>query len=205
MDRIKALVASCSLLALGACAVTPQAPTVVAMPGPGKSFTAFQQEDAFCRQAAFASVGGVSANQAATQSAVGSAAVGTVVGAALGAAIGGAAGNPGLGAAAGAGAGLLTGSSVGAANAQAAGGDTQFRYDMTYAQCMFSYGNTVQQPQPTYRRGARLLGGARGRGGAARGGRRLGMGLGRWMGRWLAPARLVVAPIASPRRRGDAA
>lgn len=150
MDRIKALVASCSLLALGACAVTPQAPTVVAMPGPGKSFTAFQQEDAFCRQAAFASVGGVSANQAATQSAVGSAAVGTVVGAALGAAIGGAAGNPGLGAAAGAGAGLLTGSSVGAANAQAAGGDTQFRYDMTYAQCMFSYGNTVQQPQPTY-------------------------------------------------------
>ena len=150
MDRIKVLAASCSLLALGACAVTPQAPTVIAMPGQGKSFTDFQQEDAFCRQAAFASVGGVSANQAATQSAVGSAAVGTAVGAAMGAAIGAAAGNAGLGAAAGAGAGLLTGSSVGAANAQAAGGDTQFRYDMTYAQCMFSYGNTVQQPQPSY-------------------------------------------------------
>jgi len=150
MDRIKALVASCSLLALGACAVTPQAPTVIAMPGQGKSFTDFQQEDAFCRQAAFASIGGVSANQAATQSAVGSAAVGTLTGAALGAAIGGAAGNAGLGAAAGAGAGLLTGSSVGAANAQVAGSDAQFRYDMTYAQCMFSYGNTVSQPQPAF-------------------------------------------------------
>jgi outer membrane lipoprotein SlyB len=150
MARFKAVVASCSLLALGACAVTPQGPSVVAMPGQGKSFEAFQQDDAYCRQAAFTSVGGVDANQAAAQSAVGSAAVGTALGAAAGALIGAAAGNPGAGAAIGAGAGLLTGSAAGSANAQVSGSQVQFRYDNTYAQCMFAHGNTVQQPQPAY-------------------------------------------------------
>jgi outer membrane lipoprotein SlyB len=149
MTRIKALAATCSVLALGACAVAPpQGPSVIAMPGQGKTFQAFQQDDAYCRQAASASVGGVDANQAATQSAVGSAAVGTVLGAAAGALIGAAAGNPGAGAAIGAGAGLIGGSSVGAANAQVSGSQVQFRYDNTYAQCMFSQGNTVSQPQP---------------------------------------------------------
>jgi outer membrane lipoprotein SlyB len=151
MVRITPILATCSLLALGACAVAPpQGPSVVAMPGPGKTFQAFQQDDAMCRQAAFASTGGVDANTAATQSAVGSAAVGTALGAAAGALIGAAAGNPGAGAAIGAGAGLLTGSAAGAGNAQLSGAQVQNRYDTTYAQCMFSQGNTVQQPQPAY-------------------------------------------------------
>jgi outer membrane lipoprotein SlyB len=159
MMRLTALLASCSLLALGACAVQPQGPTVVAMPGPGKTFPAFQQDDAYCRQAAFASTGGVDANTAATQSAVGSAAVGTVLGAAAGALIGAAAGNPGAGAAIGAGAGLLTGSAAGSANAQMSGSQVQFRYDTTYAQCMFGQGNTVSQPQQAYAAGPGYWGG----------------------------------------------
>jgi hypothetical protein len=151
MARFKALAATCSLLALGACAVPPpQGPSVVAMPGQGKTYQAFQQDDAYCRQQAFASTGGVDANTAATQSAVGSAVVGTAVGAAAGALIGAAAGNPGAGAAIGAGAGLLTGSAAGAGNAQYSGAQVQNRYDMTYAQCMFAQGNTVSQPQPSF-------------------------------------------------------
>ncbi len=153
------MLASCSLLALGACAVAPPGPSVTAMPGQGKSFEAFQQDDAYCRQAASYSTGGVDANTAATQSAVGSAAVGTALGAAAGALIGAAAGNPGAGAAIGAGAGLLTGSSVGAANAQVSGSNVQFRYDNTYAQCMFAHGNTVQQPQQAYAAGPGYWGG----------------------------------------------
>ena len=151
MVRFKALLATCSLLALGACAVAPpQGPSVVAMPGQGKTYSAFQQDDAYCRQAASASVGGLDANQAAAQSAVGSAAVGTVLGAAAGALIGAAAGNPGAGAAIGAGAGLITGSAAGSANAQISGSQVQYRYDNTYAQCMFAQGNTVSQPQQGY-------------------------------------------------------
>ncbi len=149
MVRFKALAATCSLLALGACAVAPPpGPSVVAMPGPGKTYTAFQQDEGYCRQAASASTGGLDANTAATQSAVGSAAVGTALGAAAGALIGAAAGNAGAGAAIGAGAGLLTGASAGAGNAQVSAAQVQNRYDTTYAQCMFSRGNTVSQPQP---------------------------------------------------------
>jgi outer membrane lipoprotein SlyB len=159
MIRFNSLLATCSLLALGACAVAPQGPTVVAMPGQGKTFSAFQQDDAYCRQAALSSTGGVDANTAAAQSAVGSAAVGTALGAAAGALIGAAAGNPGAGAAIGAGAGLLTGSAAGSANAQVSGSQVQFRYDTTYAQCMFGQGNTVSQPQQAYAAGPGYWGG----------------------------------------------
>ncbi len=158
MARTLALLASCSLLALGACAVTPPGPTVQAMPGPGKTFDAFQQDDGFCRQAAFASTGGVDANTAAAQSGVGSAVVGTALGAATGALIGAAAGNPAAGAAIGAGAGLVGGSIAGGVNAQAAGSQVQFRYDSTYAQCMFAHGNTVSQPQPGFAGGPGFYG-----------------------------------------------
>jgi outer membrane lipoprotein SlyB len=159
MARFGSLLATCSLLALGACAYTPPGPSVVAMPAQGKSFPQFQQEDVFCRQAALSSTGGVDANTAAAQSAVGSAVVGTAVGAAAGALIGAAAGNPGAGAAIGAGAGLLTGAAAGGGNAQLSASQVQFRYDNTYAQCMFSYGNTVSQPQQTFASGPGYWGG----------------------------------------------
>jgi hypothetical protein len=48
----------------------------------------------------------------------------------------------------GAGVGLLAGSAIGANQAQAAGFSLQERYDVAYAQCMTSRGNSVQAPPP---------------------------------------------------------
>jgi len=91
---------------LGACATVPSGPTVMVLPGGGKTFEEFQADDGLCRQWAFQQ-SGTSPGQAATQSGVTSAIIGTALGAAAGAAIGAAVGNPALGAAAGAGGGLL--------------------------------------------------------------------------------------------------
>jgi outer membrane lipoprotein SlyB len=144
MFRFTPSIALLGILALGACTVAPPSgPSTMALPGKDKSFEAFQQDDASCRQYATAQSGGATPADAANQSMVGSAAVGTVVGAAAGAALGAAAGNPGLGAAAGAGAGLLTGTAVGSNNAAASGAGVQRRYDMAYNQCMYGHGNSV--------------------------------------------------------------
>src|SRR5258706_232490 len=61
-----ALLASLSFL--GACAVVPNGPSVMALPGTGKTFDQFRADDGSCRQFAFQQVGGVTANQAATGS-----------------------------------------------------------------------------------------------------------------------------------------
>jgi uncharacterized protein YcfJ len=118
--------------------VTPAGPTVMALPGSGKTFDQFRADDASCRQYAFQQVDGVSAGQAATASALGSATVGTAVGAAVGAAF-----NGGQGAAVGAGAGLLAGSVMGAGAAQSSGYEAQRQYDYAYIQCMYASGERV--------------------------------------------------------------
>jgi hypothetical protein len=141
-----------ALLASG-CATVPSGPSVMVMPGTGKSFEQFQTDDAVCRQWA-AQQTGTTPGKAATESTVGGAAIGTVVGAAAGAALGAAAGNPAIGAAAGAGVGLLGGTAIGAGRAEAYGGSVQRRYDMSYTQCMYAKGNQVpmargsRPPQP---------------------------------------------------------
>ncbi|MCA8066149.1 YMGG-like glycine zipper-containing protein [Burkholderia sp. AU38729] len=137
--RVPAALALAGLL--GACAYMPTGPSVMALPGTGKSFDQFRADDANCRQYAFEQSGGVSAGQASTASAVGSAAVGTALGAAAGAAF-----NGGTGAAVGAGAGLLAGSVVGAGAAQGSAYDIQRRYDYGYLQCMYATGNRVPVP-----------------------------------------------------------
>ena len=107
MNRVVILLAPGIALALDACVVPPPpGPSVMALPGQGKNFEAFQQDDVFCRQYAWQQTGGASPGAAASQSAVGSAVVGTALGAATGAAIGAASGAAGAGAAIGAGAGL---------------------------------------------------------------------------------------------------
>jgi len=129
------------LLALtgpSACTVMPTGPSVMALPGSGKTFDQFRADDASCRQFAFQQVGGVTADQAATNSAVGSAVVGTAIGAAAGAAFGG-----GSGAAIGAGAGLLTGSAFRVGAAQTSGYGVQRHYDHAYLQCMYAAGDKV--------------------------------------------------------------
>ncbi len=148
MSPARASLALILPLSLAACAVAPPSgPSLYAMPAKGKDLAQFQNEDVGCRNYAQSSIG-ITPGQAANQSAVGSAAVGTALGAAAGALLGSAGGAAGAGAAIGAGAGLLTGSAVGANNAQASSGSLQGRYDVAYAQCMTSAGNTVQAPQP---------------------------------------------------------
>ena len=126
------------LLLLGACTVMPTGPSIMALPGTGKSFDQFRLDDYQCREYANAQIGGATAQQAAQQSGVTSAAVGTVIGAAAGAAIGGR-----EGAATGAGVGLATGALAGTGAAQQSGYDLQWRYDMGYAQCMYAKGHRV--------------------------------------------------------------
>ncbi|TDG26385.1 hypothetical protein EYW47_03270 [Paraburkholderia silviterrae] len=151
-----ALLAAAGLLS--ACAVVPTGPSVMALPGTGKSFDQFRNDDYNCRQFAFQQVGGTTTNQAVSNSAVGSAVVGTALGAAAGAAFGG-----GKGAAIGAGAGLLAGSAVGMGNAQGSAYDVQRRYDYAYLQCMYANGNRIpvagrmQTQQPYYQTQPRYL------------------------------------------------
>src|SRR5580700_8087372 len=151
MRRIMSFAALAAPIALGACAVAPPAgPSVMAMPGQGKSFEAFQQDDGTCRGWATQATGGVQPAQAAADSGVGSALLATAVGAGIGAAIGSVGGAVGAGAAIGGAVGLLAGTSIGAANANASGANVQYRYDAAYSQCMSAKGNSVQAPQSGY-------------------------------------------------------
>ncbi len=146
-------VALLPLLALGACtAAVPTQPTVVAMPGQGKSWDQFQADEAYCKSYAATQMpnsGQVAAtsqnNSAAT------AAAGTLIGAGLGAAFGSLAGNVGAGAAVGAGVGLLGGAAAAGNNTQGTADSLQGRYDVAYAQCMVGHGESIQQPAaPVY-------------------------------------------------------
>lgn len=139
-------------LLLAACTTVPTAPTVAVMPGSGKSFEQFNDDDVVCRQFAYNQNAG--AAQAGNDKAVESGVIGTLIGAAAGAAIGGH-----NGAGVGAGTGLLIGSAAGANSSQYAGYSAQRRYDISYEQCMYAKGNSVPvaaQPrryyynQPTY-------------------------------------------------------
>jgi len=141
-------------LLMTACATVPTGPSVMVMPGNGKTFEQFQANDAICRQWA-AQQTGTTTSQASTQSTVTGAAVGTALGAAAGAAIGAASGHAGTGAAVGAGVGLLGGTAVGASNAAGAQTTVQHRYDMAFTQCMYAMGNQVPMArgfQPAYTR-----------------------------------------------------
>jgi hypothetical protein len=145
IGSVSALCAVAALMA-GCAAPAPAAPTVMALPGNGKTAQQFQYDDYVCRQQALAAIGGVSPSQAANQSAAGSAVLGTLAGAAIGAGLGSLGGNVGAGAAIGAAGGLALGAGAGANAAQASGMSQQQHYDFVYAPCMVSRGDTVQQP-----------------------------------------------------------
>lgn len=126
------------LLLVGACTTMPTGPSVLVLPGTGKSFDQFRADDFECRQFAGGQVGAPPAAQAASESGVASAAVGTAVGAAAGAAIGG-----GRGAAVGAGTGLLLGALAGTGAAESSGYTVQQRYNNGYMQCMYAKGHRI--------------------------------------------------------------
>lgn len=135
--RMKALPLAAAL-ALGGCVSMPTGPSVLVLPGSGKSFNEFRADERECREYAFESIGGRSAEQRANEAGVRSAVVGTAIGAAAGAAIDGS-----RGAAVGAGTGLLIGSAAGTDTAQASGYGAQRRYDNAYVQCMYASGHRV--------------------------------------------------------------
>ena len=137
-SSISSLAAVSGLLLLAGCASLPDGPSVMALPGSGKSFEQFRSDDAECRRYAQYQIGGSSANQAATDAGVRSAVVGTAVGAVAGAAIGG---RDAVGV--GAGTGLLVGSMAGSGAAQSSAYATQRNYDNAYVQCMYAKGQRV--------------------------------------------------------------
>ncbi len=141
MVQVKARLAIAGLTLLAGCVSPPMGPTVGVMPAPNKPFSAFQDDQAVCKQYADQQVAG-GANQANNKQ-VGTAVIGTVLGAGLGAAIGG-----GRGAAIGAGSGALGGTIVGAGPAQRTEMTLQQQYNLAYSQCMYAKGNQVPGYQP---------------------------------------------------------
>jgi hypothetical protein len=146
---MKSTFAAAGLLVVAGCMSIPTGPSMMALPGTGKSFEQFRGDDMQCRRYASEQIGGADANRAANDAAAKSAVVGTVIGAAAGAAIGGS-----DAAGVGAGTGLVMGSMAGAGSGQYSAYETQRRYDMAYIQCMYAvghkvpvYGTMVQPPQ----------------------------------------------------------
>lgn len=133
--RVLAGAAAATLLLAG-CAQTPMGPTIPVMPGANKSFGDFQNDQLVCRQFAAQSVAGQAQN--ANVRGLGAAALTTALGAGLGAAIGG-----GSGAGIGAASGALGGAGIGAVTSSNAQQSIQQQYNIAFAQCMFSRGNSV--------------------------------------------------------------
>jgi len=108
------------------CASAPTGPSVMVLPGLGKSFEQFNADDAVCRQ------WGLQATGRPPEAAATSAAGGTSTGDAGGAASGGT-GAPSTG-------GLTY-----------SGQEGQWRYDMAYQQCMYSRGHQIPGVPAGYR------------------------------------------------------
>lgn len=123
---------------LAGCVTVPSGPSMMVLPGDGRTFDQFRYDDMDCRNYASSQIGGASADQAAADSVARSAVLGTLIGAAAGAAMGGH-----NGAAAGAGAGLLVGSAAGAGAGQASAYGLQRQYDYAFQQCMYSKGHRI--------------------------------------------------------------
>jgi hypothetical protein len=153
MNWKRGLMLLLGVVVLGGCATIPTGPSVTVLPGPGKSFEAFQSDDSVCRQWAGQQIG-VSPNQATNSTLASGAAIGTLAGAGLGAAIGAASGHPGTGAAVGAASGLIAGTAIASGPAHATRWELQRRYDIAYQQCMSAKGNQIpgsmQRPRQVY-------------------------------------------------------
>ena len=125
-------------LLVGACVNLPNGPTLMALPGTGKSSDQFRDDDWYCRNFANDKIGGTEPNEVSRASTAKGAAIGTIAGAGIGAAFGG-----GPGAAIGAGFGLITGLAVGAGTGENSAYALQRRYDQAYVQCMYAKGHRV--------------------------------------------------------------
>src|SRR5688572_13056135 len=136
MRTIKIAALALGSLMIAGCATPPMGPTVRVMPGPYKPFEVFQRDNYECLGYAESQVAGGA--EAANNRALGAAVIGTGLGLALGAATG-----DGHNATAGAVAGGAVGATIGAGTSDQANYSIQRRYDIAYAQCMYSKGNQV--------------------------------------------------------------
>jgi hypothetical protein len=127
-----------AVLAAAGCTTVPTSPSTMALPGTGKSFDLFRQDDGECRQYASDAIGGQTAAAAQTDSAVRSTVAGAAIGAMIGAAV-----NGGTGAAVGAGVGGGAGGLAGIGASEVSGYEAQRRYDNAYTQCMYGKGHRV--------------------------------------------------------------
>jgi hypothetical protein len=135
---MKVLAAVFGAAFLVGCVNLPNGPTVMSLPGTGKTADQFRDDDWYCRNFANDKIGATEPNEMARSSTAKGAAIGTAVGAGIGAAFGG-----GGGAAVGAGFGLITGLAVGAGAGENQAYALQRRYDQAYVQCMYSKGHKV--------------------------------------------------------------
>src|SRR5438105_6440033 len=133
----KLIVAATAVVLLAGCATQPLGPTVTVFPAAYKPFDVFQRDQFECGQFASAQVAGGA--EAVNNRAIGATAVGTALGLALGASTGN-----GRAATTGAVAGGIIGAAVGANESQRGEFALQRRYNIAYAQCMYSKGNQVQ-------------------------------------------------------------
>lgn len=147
---IRISITAAAVLVLSGCVTMPTGPSVLVLPGSGKSLEEFQSEDMTCRQWAAQRIG-MTAEDTANRSTVQGAAVGTMIGAGAGALLGAASGHAGSGAAIGAGSGLLLGTAAGAGSGQEYGWEAQRRYDFSYVQCMYAKGNVIPGQVHQYR------------------------------------------------------
>lgn len=138
MYKIRKLLLLPPIVTVAACVSMPTGPSVMVLPGSSKSFEQFRYDDYDCRRYAYAQIGGITAKDASMSSGIESAAVGAGLGTAAGAALGG-----GQGAAIGAGTGLLAGGLAGTGAATTSGYERQYRYDISYIQCMYAKGHRV--------------------------------------------------------------
>lgn len=136
-----------SMALVGCTPTLPAGPSVAVMPGKGKPFEVFQNDNAVCMDYAQTQLG-VDPQRNARDDAV----TGAVTGALLGAAAGAALGDSSRAAGVGAGTGLLLGSAVGNNNAVYSSRQLQRRYDVAYEQCMYAKGNQLPRMEyPRYR------------------------------------------------------
>ncbi|MCJ7829830.1 MAG: hypothetical protein MUP74_00440, partial [Desulfobacterales bacterium] len=82
MNWQKCLAVCMAAAVVSGCAILPSGPSVMVLPAPGKSFTAFQTDDGFCRQWASQQVGPPPAD-IANQTLANGAFIGTLLGAGL--------------------------------------------------------------------------------------------------------------------------
>lgn len=136
---MKKIASGVAALLLAACAAPlPNSPSILVLPGTGKSFDLFRADEHDCRGYAYNQIGGKVAEKAQADRQAQSAAIGTAIGAVTGAALGGSSG-----AAVGAGVGLAGGAAVGADQSYAGAYTSQRRFDVAFTQCMYAKGHRV--------------------------------------------------------------